>query len=77
MLQGGTGDINEMSCLGGHGDSDPAKKNISFQQKLDESKGLSQPLETSWNKALHESRAEPPLVRATGRKWSRMKGNPF
>lgn len=51
--------------------------NCSFQQKLDESKGPSQPLETSWAEALHEPRAETPLVRATGRKWSRMKGNPF
>lgn len=57
MLQSGMGDINEMSHLGGRGDSDPAKKMCSFQQELDESKGLSQPLETSWDKALHESQS--------------------
>lgn len=77
MLQGGVGDINEMSCLRGRGDSDPAKKICGFQQELDEPKDPSQPLETSWAKALHEPRAETPLGRTTGRKWSRMKENPF
>lgn len=53
------------------------KKICSFQQELDEPKDPSQPLETSWAKALHEPRAETPLGRAIGRKWSKMKENPF
>lgn len=48
-------------------------------------KNLQLPAKTGWIQGsipasgdlLHESRAETPLVRATGRKWSRMKENPF
>lgn len=65
MLQGRTGDINEMNSLGGRGDSDPANK-VQLPPKPGWTPGSGE----HWAKA--ESRAE--LGRAAGRKKQNQTG---
>lgn len=70
-------DINEMSRLGGRGDSDAAKKFAVSSKNWMNPKVCPSLWKPPGIKPCVNPTAETPLLRATGRKWSRMEENPF